>query len=210
MSELKTNKVTPATGTSITLGDSGDTFTLPSGATLSGAGAITVPSGGSLTIDSGATITNNGTNGGGFGKVLQVVQATKTDTFSTTSTSFVDLSGLSASITPSSSSNKVLVLLSIGSLANTTNTSLINLVRNSTNIAQPDSGTNPASINHFTASAGAPNAGTLTWLDSPSTTSATTYKAQMRVDSSTGYLNRHTGNTNYNSVSSITLMEIAG
>ena len=60
-SEIKANKISPATGTAFTLGDSGDTFTLPSGATLSGAGAITVPSGGSLTIDSGATITNNGT-----------------------------------------------------------------------------------------------------------------------------------------------------
>ena len=66
-SEVRTNKISPATGTAFTIGDSGDTFTLPSGATLSGAGAITVPSGGSLTIDSGATITNNGTSGGGFG-----------------------------------------------------------------------------------------------------------------------------------------------
>lgn len=66
-SEVRTNKLSPATGTAFTIGDSGDTFTLPSGVTLSGAGAITVPSGGSLTIDSGATITNNGT-GSGFGK----------------------------------------------------------------------------------------------------------------------------------------------
>ena len=65
-SEIKANKISPATGTAFTIGDSGDTFTLPSGATLSGAGAITIPSGGSLTIDSGATITNNGT-GSGFG-----------------------------------------------------------------------------------------------------------------------------------------------
>ena len=50
MSELKTNKVTPATGTSITLGDSGDTFTLPSGSTLN--------------VASGATISNAGTASG--------------------------------------------------------------------------------------------------------------------------------------------------
>jgi len=66
-SEIKANKISPATGTAFTIGDSGDTLTLPSGATLSGAGAITIPSGGALTIDSGATITNNGTSGGGFG-----------------------------------------------------------------------------------------------------------------------------------------------
>jgi len=51
-SELKTNKVSPATGTAFTLGDSGDTFTLPSG--------------GTLTVASGATITNSGT-ATGFG-----------------------------------------------------------------------------------------------------------------------------------------------
>jgi len=71
-SEIKANKISPATGTAFTIGDSGDTFTvpsgatlsLPSGATLSGAGSITVSSGGSLTIDSGANITNNGTSTG--------------------------------------------------------------------------------------------------------------------------------------------------
>ena len=40
MSEVKTNKVSPATGTAFTLGDSGDTFTLPSGATMTITGAL--------------------------------------------------------------------------------------------------------------------------------------------------------------------------
>ena len=66
-SEVRTNKISPASGVNLTLGDSGDTFTVPSGATLSNAGAITIPSGGSLTIDSGATVTNNGTQVG-FGE----------------------------------------------------------------------------------------------------------------------------------------------
>ena len=52
MSEVKTNKLTAATGTAITLGDSGDTFTVPSGATLA--------------VASGATVTNSGT-ASGFG-----------------------------------------------------------------------------------------------------------------------------------------------
>jgi hypothetical protein len=46
------------------------------------------------------------------GKVLQVVQANKQDMTSTTSTSYVDISGLSVNITPSSSSNKILVFFS--------------------------------------------------------------------------------------------------
>jgi hypothetical protein len=73
MSELKVNKVSPKTGTAITLGDSGDTFTVPSGATLTVASGatltasnatmtgFTIPSGQTLTIASGATLANSGT-----------------------------------------------------------------------------------------------------------------------------------------------------
>ena len=41
MSTLEVNKITPSTGTSITLGDSGDTFTIPSGVTLTNNGTVT-------------------------------------------------------------------------------------------------------------------------------------------------------------------------
>jgi len=41
MSELKVNKISPATGTAFTLGDSGDTFTIPSGATIANSGTAT-------------------------------------------------------------------------------------------------------------------------------------------------------------------------
>ena len=78
-SELKTNKISPATGTTTTLGDSGDTIDIPSGATFD----VT-----------GATVT-----GLSAGKVLQVVSATKQDAFTTTSTSYTDLTGLSVSLT---------------------------------------------------------------------------------------------------------------
>ena len=91
-SEIKANKISPATGTAFTFGDSGDTFTVPSGVTL----------------------TNNGT-ASGFGKVLQVVQTVKTDTFSRASTGgdVGDITGLSVSITPSSTSSKVLVFATV-------------------------------------------------------------------------------------------------
>jgi len=62
-SELKTNKVSPATGTAFTLGDSGDTFTLPSG--------------GTLTVASGATITNSGTATGFGGDNTPIVYVKK-------------------------------------------------------------------------------------------------------------------------------------
>jgi hypothetical protein len=143
------------------------------------------------------------------GSVLQVVQTVKTDTATTTSLSFGDITGLSVSITPTSATSKILILLTLGGVANTPNAVQINLVRNSTNIAQPDSGANKSTMNPF------PGGGTLSfntsinWLDSPATTSATTYKVQWKVDGSTGYLNRHVSGVDFNSVSTITVMEIA-
>jgi hypothetical protein len=69
-SEVKANKLSPATGTDVTLGDSSDTFTVPSGATLDVSSAtmtgFTIPSGQTLTVASGGTITNSGT-ATGFG-----------------------------------------------------------------------------------------------------------------------------------------------
>ena len=47
---------------------------------------------------------------GDVGRVLQVVTTTKTDTFTTTSSSLTDITGLSASITPASTSNKILII----------------------------------------------------------------------------------------------------
>ena len=55
MSEVKVNKISPRSGTQVTLGDSSDDFLVPSGA------EIQAKSGSNITIDSGATITNNGT-----------------------------------------------------------------------------------------------------------------------------------------------------
>ena len=62
MSEIQANKISPATGTGLTLGDSGDTLTLTAGANLILGGSSTT-----ITIPSGATITNSGT-ATGFGE----------------------------------------------------------------------------------------------------------------------------------------------
>jgi hypothetical protein len=62
-SEVKTNKISPATGTDVTLGDASDTFTVPSGSaiTVASGGDINVASGGEIDIASGATLDVNGT-----------------------------------------------------------------------------------------------------------------------------------------------------
>jgi len=203
-SELKTNKVSPATGTAFTLGDSGDTFTLPSG--------------GTLTVASGATITNSGT-ATGFGKVLQVVSANKTDTASSTSESFVS-SGLEVSITPSSTSNKILVLAqpTIGGDAGSAALGVI-LQRDSTVLNQADAASNRGRYSSeywFQYGGYDIHVMPIIYLDSPSSTSSLTYKVMYKTNSASYavYLNRSSADTDNSSygrgASTITVMEIAG
>ena len=95
MSEVKTNKISPATGTAFTLGDDGDTFT--------------VPSGGDLTIASGATITNSGTASGlGGGKVLKVTSHIHQAQATVSSTTFTTVT--SKAITLEESNSKLLII----------------------------------------------------------------------------------------------------
>ena len=135
-------------------------------------------SGDTITIPSGATITNSGT-ATGFGKVLQVVTSTTGTNTQITSTSDTDTS-LSANITPSSSSNKVLVLVSqavqVERAAGSGREMAANtkLFRDSTELSKKtDSigvGSGP------TGTMGARFTISFSQLDSPSTTSQITYK----------------------------------
>ena len=68
MSEIKTDKLSPRTGAgTVTLGTSGDSYTIPAGVTLTNAGTLTIPSGGTLTVASGATIDASAGTATGFG-----------------------------------------------------------------------------------------------------------------------------------------------
>jgi hypothetical protein len=145
--------------------------------------------------------------------VVQVKQATKLDTFSTTSTTFVDVTGLSVSITPTSASNKVLFIVTIGGMGNTGSyVNILQLLRGSTNILAPTGGTDPGAIQLYQGSAGTGDnwclAQGLTVLDSPATTSATTYKVQARVNNGTLHINRLPSNSNFTAVSTVTVMEV--
>ena len=165
-------------------------------------------------IASGAAIAQSKI-AGSFGKVLQVVQTVLDTTTSTSSTSHVDISGLSLSITPSSASNKVFILVDMA-LGESTANNLVawNLVRTSTALATGATSATyqqtGVAINELSTGGNGLLKQSTQYLDSPSTTSATTYKVQWRTSGGTIYLNRRATDT-YMSVSSmITAFEIAG
>jgi len=119
---------------------------------------------------------------GGTGKVGQVVQTVKTDVFSTTSTSFVDVTGLTRAITPTATSSKILVDVRLA-VSSTDNSISSKLFRGSTQIALGDAASNRS--RSFGASAYSGGIGdtqqmpyNTMFLDSPNTTSAVTYKIQ--------------------------------
>lgn len=176
----------------------------------SGAGDFQEISLGSGLSMSGTTISATGSGGG---KILQVVQATKTDTASVTGSSFSSV--FTASITPSSSSSKVLVMafLSVGGA--TSNYPNIRLTKSSTVLLQGDSAGSRTRVTAMgnPGVAGAMNALTINYVDSPASTSALTYEIEL-ASHSTGavYLNRSgtdtDGATISRAASTIILMEV--
>ena len=168
------------------------------------------------------TITSSDLASGVGGKILQIVSTTKTDTFSTSTTgSYVDITGLSVSITPTSASSKILVMWNVQfGHASTVSGVVLRIMRDATPISIGDQvgtnrlrGTSPM----FTLYSNTNNTTSVqsgTYLDSPSTTSSITYKAQGSITGSTYYINRtgeyNDGNYESTGTSTITVMEIAG
>jgi hypothetical protein len=143
------------------------------------------------------------------GSVLQVVQATYSTETAISSTSYTD-SGLSASVTPTSSTSKILVIASMsGDGYRQSNSVLLtyqNIVRGSTQITEKRAyfGGAVSADGYFY---GLPNT-TLVYLDSPATTSSTTYKVQGKLDATTNNATLRY-NIQNSSGSVIILMEIA-
>jgi len=144
-----------------------------------------------------------GSAGATAGQVIQVVSATDTTVRTTTSNTFVTASNtLTASITPSATANKILILVSAST--NVFNdTSFLTVYRGATNLGssngivgiQADAGESPASF---------------MYLDSPSTTSSTTYQVYMRTTGSGTGTIKLNGSFTPASTGSIILMEIKG
>jgi len=190
---------------------------------LGGANAIsgTIPQGNIANSSLGAV---TALPAGVGGKVLQVVQATKTDTFTTNATSFTLVTGLEASITPSATSSKIFVTVSIMGQRSNTNGEVgqITIFKDSSNLINASSpGSRTPSITsgvQMGDSNGDVNAEPYSFsiLNSPSTTSSITYDVRVKQISSSGtvYINRVEDDLDNNirgrGISTITLMEIAG
>jgi len=171
MSTLKVSTISPlgtdATKT-ITLGESGGTLGIASGAKTSG-----------------------------FGKVGQIVTATTTSNTITSSTSFV-ITNLSASITPTSTTSKILIIVSGNTFVSSGEECVSTLYRDSSNLSDTKG------FNSISNSAGTlTGVNNITFLDSPSTTSSTTFTLYIR--SVGGGSVNHIGNA---AKATITLMEI--
>ena len=177
--------------------DSGDNALM----TSDGAGNLTANAG--IVIPSGATITNNGTASGfpGLGKIGQVIHASTVTQVTDTAASHID-TGLSATITPTSTSSKILIHITQAFGKNSNNTQVdANLQRDSTVIVSEWLNDD---IRTGDATTLFPGHSALCWLDSPSTTSAVTYKTTFRNAAASGTVYAQ-GN---NSRSSIILMEV--
>jgi len=179
MATLFVDKLDPQSGTALEIGSSGDTITIPSGATITNSGTAT-----------------------GFGKILQVLNATMNTETVMNNNTWTDV-GITLAITPSSSSSKVLIQANAAGCGKATNNTYLELklLRDTTDlivIEQRGGYTGDTSANKVGSCA-------CTYLDSPSTTSATTYKLQGRSGSNNAYA--QVGDSN--PYSTITLMEIS-
>jgi hypothetical protein len=185
----------------IIAGNTSGTITLDA-PNVAGTTTLTLPT------TSGTVVT---TNTMPAGSVLQVVTATTQSRTSSSSTTYVDMTGMSASITPTKSSSKILVIAVAfgGSAAGCA--MWFRVLRNSTALETT------GSVVYGGAGTGSEYtsiSSNMTFFDSPATTSSVTYKVQVRSDATTAIV---AGGPNGNSYSSgtavcqnsIVLMEIA-
>ena len=147
MSKILVDEITTRDGTStLTLGASGKTLSIPSGCTISNSGSAS-----------------------GFGKVAQVLTNEYTSYATTSSSSFTQI-GPTIAITPSATSSKILVNVSGGAMYTATDKKIdLTIYRDSSNL-----GNTNGMMAHFANSSYLQSPMSMTILDSPSTTSSTT------------------------------------
>ena len=150
---------------------------------------------------------------GGGGGIIQIKQTfLNTATSTTTSGSFVDISGMSVSITPKFNTSKIFVMITLGSISSAAGISVgFRLLRDSTAVGNAaDTTLQSGFTNIYGGGDASLFSASHNFLDSPATTSAITYKLQWRNSSGTTYLNRYSGSSDsYNGSSTITVMEVS-
>lgn len=159
------------------------------------------------------------------GCVLQVVQSFKTDVYSTTSQSYTVITGLTATITPTTSTSKIFIMAQIGCMGLVSQDSWYFAVGKNSSVITESIGSAASSRPRATAVVQQADATVsvqngqwtipIMFLDSPATTSSTTYSIMGRTaNANTLYINRTSSDrdtANYDGrwTSSITIMEIA-
>ena len=160
------------------------------------------------------------TSGNNLSRVGQVVSVAKTDVFTSTSTSFVDITGMTVNITPSSSTSKILVIAQCSVVGQDAGTGIM-LDRDGTEPLKADADGSRQRFTIFGAHANSSYemqysqpANHISFLDSPNTTSQVTYKLKAKTrSSSTFYVNTtryRTDDTNGSlGTATLTVMEVS-
>jgi hypothetical protein len=150
------------------------------------------------------------------GSILQIQQTVLSSTFTTAATTYTDLTGMSVSITPTSATSKILVTVSLCFIGDASTQGYCRLMRGSTPIAVGDAAGSRIqfTLNNYVLQQNEVRTSSIMFLDSPATTSATTYKLQLRNQGGgTVYVNRSVtwaaDATSGAGISTITVMEIA-
>ena len=164
----------------------------------------------------------DGAPSGGGGGIVQVKQTVLDTVFSSNSTSYADVTGMSVSITPKFNTSKILVMVTLRTaMSEDDRWSAYILLRDSQILFDGTAEGSPTQCSMWHIPFSRTGTGNtfqnqnMTFLDSPSSTSALTYKLQVKVQSgATGYVNRtgNDANADYatRTSSSITVMEVSG
>ena len=161
-------------------------------------------------------IPRDGLPTGSSGGIIQVKQVIKKDQFTTAQavgSGYTDLTGLSVDITPTRSDSKILIEAHIYN-SNNNAVNFFRILRGSTFIEQP-SGTSSGGANwnahgfsYFDHQF--QDTTVIKILDSPTTTSSTTYKIQCATTSSVLTINKFYNTSNYYGISTLTVYEVSG
>ena len=167
-----------------------------------------------MTLKTNKIFPRDGKAGDGGG-IIQVVQTIKKDQFTTANNTdnYTDLTGLSVSITPQSASNKIMIECHIYN-SNSNAVNFFRILRGDTFIEQPSgtsssgAGYNAHGFAYFDHSF--QDTTVIKILDSPATTSSTTYKVQCACTGTTLTINKFYGTSNYYGISTLTVYEVSG